>query len=189
MFEFKIPYKGWIYYGDCDCDSCKAFRAAFLPPILPPIKYLGDSDPVVTPPGLVNPVNTLKAKAGQIWDPAKEPRAAYPDDKGLRFNAGKVPLELIPPEWPWGLALVMRAGVNKGYPANNWLKGMEWSKCVGSMKRHTARLEAGEWIDAETGQPHVAMAAWNALALLSYSLRGLGTNDLFPPVNLDTIAK
>lgn len=158
---------------------------------LEPIKYLGDSDPVVTPPGLVNPVDALKAKAAPRkvgMNPALG--APYGDaDKGLRFNAGKVPLELIPPEWPWGLALVMRAGINKGYPANNWLKGMEWSKCVGSMKRHTAKLEAGEWIDAETGQPHTVMAAWNALALLSYSLRGLGTNDLFPPVNLDTIAK
>lgn len=182
MSEFHIPYEGWTYYSDCACDACKAFREASLPPILPPIRYLGDSDPV----------NTLKAKAAprKVEINPAAMTAPYGDaDKGLRFNDGKVPLELIPPEWPWGLALVMRAGINKGYPANNWLQGMEWSKCVGSMKRHTARLEAGEWIDAETGQPHAAMAAWNALALLSYSLRGLGTNDLFPPVNLDTIAK
>jgi hypothetical protein len=105
--------------------------------------------------------------------------------EGLRFNAGKNRMELVPPEWEWALADVTTQGSNK-YDARNWEKGMDWSNMIGCMKRHIAKFLAGERYDGEefdleagtTGCHHLAMVAWNALALMSYDLREIGTNDL-----------
>jgi hypothetical protein len=96
---------------------------------------------------------------------------------GLRFDEGKNRLDLLPPEWTWALGLVMTKGAVK-YDARNWEKGMPWSKVMGPLKRHLTKFEAGETYDDETGCHHLAMVAWNALALLSYDIRELGTDDL-----------
>lgn len=97
---------------------------------------------------------------------------------GLRYDAGKVRLDLIPPVWIWALGQVMTKGAEK-YEPNNWLKGMDWSKCVGAMDRHALKWLAGETYDPETGCHHMAMVAWNALALMTYQVRGLGEADCF----------
>ena len=45
---------------------------------------------------------------------------------------------------------------------------MDWSAMLASMKRHINKFEQGEDHDDETGLYHMAHAAWNALALVSY---------------------
>jgi hypothetical protein len=107
------------------------------------------------------------------------------DGGGLRFNKGKLRMDLTPPEWEWALADVTTQG-SKKYAARNWEKGMDWSTMVGCMKRHINKFLAGERYDGKdfnleegtTGCHHLAMVAWNALALMSYDLRELGNNDL-----------
>ena len=107
------------------------------------------------------------------------------DGGGKRMNAGKLRVELVPPEWLFALADVMTQG-SKKYEPRNWEKGMKWSTMLGSMKRHIAKFEAGSRYDGKgfdlekgtTGCHHLAMAAWNALALLTYDLRRKGTNDI-----------
>ena len=89
-------------------------------------------------------------------------------DKGLRHNEGKVKVELIPPRWILALAEVLTKGAEK-YEERNWEKGMEWSKCYSAAQRHLLAFWDGEDLDKETGLPHVAHAAWNCLALLTYS--------------------
>ncbi len=103
--------------------------------------------------------------------------------EGRRYDAGKIRLDLLPVEWIWGLGSVMTAGAVK-YAERNWEKGMKWSKVIGSMLRHTYKFLAGERYDPETGCHHLAMVAWNALALMSYDLRSIGENDLFDDGNL-----
>jgi len=113
------------------------------------------------------------------------------DGGGKRFNAGKLRAELIPPEWEWALADVLTQGAKK-YDMRNWEKGMAWSAMVGCMKRHINKFLAGERYDGAefdlekgtTGCHHLAMVAWNALALMSYDLRKIGENDL-PPLQLE----
>lgn len=109
---------------------------------------------------------------------------------GLRYDAGKVRLDLLPPEWVWGLGQVMTAGAAK-YEPRNWEKGMAWSKVLGPMLRHTWKWIAGEMYDDETGCHHLAMVAWNALALMTYQLRVIGKDDVFPvmPVRLGGVRK
>ena len=111
--------------------------------------------------------------------------SAKADGGGLRYNAGKTLMELIPPEWEWALADVTTQG-SKKYEKRNWERGMDWSIMVGCMKRHLTKFLVGERYDGEefdveagtTGCHHLAMVAWNALALMSYDLRDIGNNDL-----------
>ena len=96
---------------------------------------------------------------------------------GLRYDKNKVRLDLIPPEWVWGLGEVLTAGAKK-YADRNWEKGMKWSRVVGPLLRHLYKWGAGETYDKDTGCHHLAMVAWNALALMSYDLRNIGEKDI-----------
>lgn len=96
---------------------------------------------------------------------------------GLRHDNGKVRLDLIPPEWVMVLGNVLTAGANK-YADRNWELGMPWSKIWGPLLRHAFKWLLGEQYDKETGCHHLAMVAWNALALMTYQMRGIGTPDL-----------
>lgn len=104
---------------------------------------------------------------------------------GLRYNAGKILMEATPPEWEIALADVTTQG-SKKYALRNWEEGMDWSTMIGCMKRHINKFLLGERYDGKefnkelgtTGCHHLAMVAWNALALMSYDLRQIGENDL-----------
>lgn len=107
------------------------------------------------------------------------------DGGGLRLNAVKTRVELVPEEWPWALADVTTKGSYK-YAERNWERGMKWSIMKGCFFRHVFRFLMGERYDAETGCHHLAMAAWNLLALMSYDIRGCVENDLpYTPEALD----
>jgi hypothetical protein len=98
------------------------------------------------------------------------------DNGGLRYNEGKPQWDLMPYDALGQLAMVYTRGAQK-YAPHNWLRGMDWSKCFASMQRHAAAWHAGEDFDKESGQHHMAHVAWNALALLTYQMRGLGVDD------------
>lgn len=103
------------------------------------------------------------------------------DNGGLRNDSGKLRLDLIPPEWVWGLASIITAGTEAGYPERNWERGMKWSKMVGCTLRHLFKFVCGEKYDIGPGGTrchHLLAAAWNILALFSYDVRGIGENDL-----------
>lgn len=90
------------------------------------------------------------------------------EDKALRYNEGKVRMDLIP-EYPIReMAKVFTYGAHK-YAPYNWLKGLGWMSCLASLKRHIAAFERGEDYDPETGLPHMAHAMTNAAFLIEYS--------------------
>jgi hypothetical protein len=140
-------------------------------------------------PGPTRPLILEEPSYGEqperVLPPVTPPTVPRPDGGGLRYNSGKNRMELVPPEWEWALADVTTQG-SKKYAARNWERGMDWSNMVGCMKRHLAKFLAGERYDGSelniekgtTGCHHLAMVAWNALALMSYDLRGIGNNDL-----------
>lgn len=68
------------------------------------------------------------------------------------------------------------------YAPFNYLKGYDWSLSFNAMERHAMMFWAGEDIDEESGLPHMAHAAWHALALISFAMRELGTDDRPPAV-------
>ena len=116
-----------------------------------------------------SPPNSLKN--GDVTDASQ--RVSEP---ALRFDAGKPRYDLLPPDALEELVMVYTKGAAK-YADRNWEKGMSWSRCFGSLMRHSWKFWKGEKLDPETGCHHMAMAAWNALALIAYDMRGKGTDD------------
>lgn len=66
------------------------------------------------------------------------------------------------------------------YARYNYLRGYDWSLSYDAGQRHLMEFWSGNDLDEESGLPHVAHAAWQALALLSFYLRGIGTDDRPP---------
>lgn len=87
--------------------------------------------------------------------------------EALRHNEGKNRLDLVPPILQEEVGKVMTFGANK-YEPYNWAKGMKWSKCIASLKRHISAFERGEDFDPETGLYHLAHAGCNITFLLDY---------------------
>ena len=98
------------------------------------------------------------------------------NEPAKRFDANKPRYELLPPDALEELVWVYTKGALK-YEDHNWTKGMSWSRCFGSLMRHSWAFWKGETTDPETGCAHMAMAAWNCLTLCAYSLRKVGTDD------------
>lgn len=121
----------------------------------------------------------VKNKPQTPTAPPNLPPLIKADNQGLRYDAGKNQLELIPVEWVWGLGAVLTRGAAK-YAPRNWERGMAWGKVLGSALRHIYKFAAGERYDPETGCHHMFMAAWNCCALASYDLREIGENNLAP---------
>lgn len=98
------------------------------------------------------------------------------NDAALRYDADKPRYDLVPADSYAELVAVYSMGAKK-YAPRNWEKGMSWSRCFASIMRHAWAFWRGEEIDPESGLHHMAHVAWNALALVSYSKRKVGTDD------------
>jgi dATP/dGTP diphosphohydrolase len=100
--------------------------------------------------------------------------------EGLRYDEGKLRMDLLPHEWVVGLAEVLTAGAKK-YADRNWELGMKWSKVWAPALRHMFKFMKGERYDADDGVHHLFHAAWGLLALASYDLRQIGENNILAP--------
>lgn len=89
------------------------------------------------------------------------------EDKGLRFNEGKIRHDLIPAFAQEQYAKVLTEG-SKKYAERNWERGMKWSKVIASLKRHIQQIENGEDYDSETKLLHAAHVMCNAAFLTEY---------------------
>lgn len=98
------------------------------------------------------------------------------DNGGKRYDVGKSRMSLIPVAALRALGDVYAYGEGK-YAANNWLRGMKWSRMADCMLRHYERFWSGEKYDSESNCLHSAHMVWNALGLLTYDLLGLGEDD------------
>ena len=104
----------------------------------------------------------------------------------LRFNSGKLRMSLVPASYGRYCAAVLGYGAIK-YSANNWRRGGSWMSGYESLQRHLDAFREGEDIDAESGLPHLAHAAFGIMLLIEFFDKGLGTDDRFrypgQPVN------
>lgn len=98
------------------------------------------------------------------------------DGGGLRYNEGKPPLELVPPEVMWALAEVLAHGAKK-YARRNWERGMSWASVYACLLRHLLKWFQGEEKDEESGLSHLDHVLWNAMALVVYERRGIGEDN------------
>ena len=67
------------------------------------------------------------------------------------------------------------------YARGNFMKGFRWSLSYDALQRHLGSFWSGEQNDPESGLPHLAHAMWHCGALISFSERGIGTDDRYAP--------
>lgn len=84
--------------------------------------------------------------------------------------------ELLPWDAVAEVTRVYAFGASK-YEADNYLKGYSWRLSAGALFRHIALWMCGQDYDGESGLHHLAHACWHTLTLLTFHLRGLGTDD------------
>lgn len=65
------------------------------------------------------------------------------------------------------VARVYGKGAEK-YDDRNWERGYDWSLSYAAMQRHMNAFWGGEWLDPETGVPHLACAVFHAFALMEF---------------------
>ncbi|WP_308718953.1 dATP/dGTP diphosphohydrolase domain-containing protein [Komagataeibacter xylinus] len=130
----------------------------------------------------VVPDDIHKAETGEDdwyrgWDsvPANPPT----EDRAERHNHGKARLDYLPPDVMTALAehMTKSMGPGKKYPERNWEKGMPLMTCYASLLRHLFAWAQGEDRDKESGSLHLVCVLWNAMAMVAYTLRGVGKDD------------
>jgi hypothetical protein len=89
------------------------------------------------------------------------------EEPGLKFDAGKPPMNLLSREALTQIAKVLEFGSRK-YEAHNWRKGMSWSRLLGAAMRHLTAFNDGEDVDPETGLSHLAHLGCCTMFLLEY---------------------
>lgn len=113
------------------------------------------------------------------YEKSKEEKKQLGQKDAGRFDEGKVRHDLVPAWAIEKLAEVYTYGAQK-YDDNNWWKGMKWSKVMGPLERHYNKWKRGRIQDDESNCYHLAMVAWNAIALMCYQKNKLGTDDRCP---------
>lgn len=94
------------------------------------------------------------------------------DEKYLKKDEGKLRLDLIPVDAMEELSKVYAFGAQK-YAEHSWESGMKLSRVYAALLRHLFAWWRGEDTDPESGLSHLAHVTWNAVALLTYTKRGI----------------
>jgi len=120
---------------------------------------------------------TVDPKTKQVYyeETGRDPRLSTPvgdvtsteRGSGARANGGKTRFDLVPLHLLRSTADVFEYGAAK-YSAWNWAKGMAWSVPYACAMRHLTAWYAGEELDEESGQTHLAHAMCNLLMLEHY---------------------
>lgn len=94
------------------------------------------------------------------------------ESQGLK----KEPWHLLPFDALQGIVKVLWYGAQK-YAERNWEKGMAYSDVYGGVLRHLSSWWRREDKDPETNYSHLWHAGCGILFLITYEMRGIGTDD------------
>lgn len=124
--------------------------------------------------------NEAKAAARRLY--AQPLGDNYDMEKGgVKFDADKVRMDLVPQDAIMAIAAVFTYGAMK-YEDWNWAKGMRDGRIDAAYERHRARYNLGEELDAESGLPHLWHMGCCVLMRIAASLRGVLEDDRLPSV-------
>jgi len=90
---------------------------------------------------------------------------------GIKYDEGKPRYDLLPTEALEEIVRVYTYGCQK-YEANNWRKGIEYSRLFAACQRHLWKFWRGEDKDTESGLHHLAHAGFSILGMLQFALEG-----------------
>ena len=96
-------------------------------------------------------------------------RCVAVDKSKLKYDEGKLRVDLVPPEATVAIAEVLGFGVTKHEP-RSWERGIAVSRVLASVKRHLLAYELGEDVD-ESGQHHFDHALCEMAMLVTYQRR------------------
>jgi hypothetical protein len=85
--------------------------------------------------------------------------------RGTKYDAGKIRLNLIEPSFINGLGSVMTFGATK-YGSNNWKNGIPTSQLYASLQRHLTSFYEGNLVDSESGLDHLYHSAANIMMMI-----------------------
>lgn len=89
-------------------------------------------------------------------------------EQGKKFDGDKARTDLLSSKALLQIARVMGYGAQK-YGAQNWRKGIAWSRVYAAVQRHLLAWQDGETYDPETGISHLAHAGCGIMFLLEYA--------------------
>jgi len=89
------------------------------------------------------------------------------ENEALKFDTGKLRMDLIPPSLLSSVATILEFGARK-YAPRAWEKGMHWSRVFAALMRHMWAWWSGENTDHETGKSHLWHAACCIAFLIEY---------------------
>jgi hypothetical protein len=101
----------------------------------------------------------------------------------MKYDNGKAPMALIPPEALKDIAEVFGFGAAK-YGTNNWRDDGDitpWLRTYSSTQRHLNAWLSGEDNDPESGMPHLAHAATQLMILLTHTKFNPIADDRYKP--------
>ena len=99
-----------------------------------------------------------------------------PQMEGVKFDQGKLRMDLLPPEVENAIARILTDGAEK-YGSRNWERGMAWSRPYAALRRHLIAWWSGQDTDPESGHSHLWHVLTNAAFLVAYEQRGIGEDD------------
>lgn len=128
-------------------------------------KHVDATPPV--PSNWIDPVSFAANKAeahAKLSEMTKEVRVTDPKTGGQKGSKLER-FDLIPVGPLTELARVYGRGAQK-YADDNWRKGYDWKLSYAALQRHLNLFWGGENLDKDSGQPHMAHAAWHCFTLL-----------------------
>lgn len=107
-----------------------------------------------------------------MLDTALEEKLAEPIVEGRKDDGGKLRYDLLPPDALAELVRVYTVGA-ANYGPRNWERGIMMCRIFAALMRHSWAWFLGEENDPDDGIHHMAHAAWNCMALIVFSKRGM----------------
>lgn len=110
----------------------------------------------------------------------KKKKQLLKKEAGIKFDAGKPRMSLLPSKPLWMMAEVMAHGELK-YSAQNWRRGFKWSRLLDAAMRHINQYNEGKSNrkDKESNLNHLSHAAINLVFLMEHEYYNLGEDDLW----------
>lgn len=113
---------------------------------------------------------------GQAWDEDYKDSLKKNSEEGLKYDTGKLRLELVPIEATEAMAKAFTYGANK-YGDWNWSNGIAHSRLFGAALRHMWAYFKGEDMDKESGNHHLDHALASLAMLKASIINNKGKDD------------
>lgn len=182
------------------------FSTSVYQPLEPMSTSIGSGDTITLNGWAAQPVSTLNtdpkpdyhstpidwtklvvAGSGSSAGSASITSESTKSGSAMKFDEGKLPVNLLSTEALLQTAAVLKFGADK-YHAHNWRDGFAWSRPLAAAMRHIMAYNDGEDKDPESGLSHLAHAACSIMFLLEFEKTHPELDDRYKP-NVSTVSK